>query len=555
MRARGRSPPSPGPFGCHKKARARKVRKRSPSCVAAPPSPGPFDGIVPGRFGATAAQDHDEDLPFTSRPSGSKLVDVSFGLGSVEQVLSGVSQATGRQEGRQPLTKAETAGRDHKTTMQRLASAGKVCRCSKVKGACHNKFTATPLGHLRNAYWSLSSDERSHLLRCLHEQAVGGWRTMPGQARKKAQRVQWSLLGHQVCFANFAHLLGHSQGTVLKMISGVPDGRAFRNVEKGKQSEAVDFWFYELYMSSAEPMPKEPTLQRRAGLSGDSEVMFADCAWLRAGDALNDEEDDEPLEGEVLEWTPDQPAAEVLHKLTVASTGVVAGLRRRWLPHQRLHDLYWLFLAAWHLIHQEGNSNIHGGVAIVPGAPAVPGVNGVNGVPGAVQGMPGTVPPAPSFVVFWRRWTKIWSHYLRIRKSSQHAQCQICFDHQQVMHNKGKSWGSRMEAAQALKQHYQEQYLDRCIYWSTRYASRAGLDVLCVIIDSPDKTHFTWPHWPWHRSPKCLDEILRPKMVVTGAIAHGCKPQPRVCLPGLRVQLSWCAQCLPQVLCGPGIQP
>ena len=136
--------------------------------------------------------------------------------------------------------------------------------------------------------------------------------------------------------------------------------------------------------------------------------------------------------------------------------------------------------------------------------------------------MPGAVPPCPSFTVFWRRWTKVWSQYLRMRKSSQHAQCQTCFQLQQDMHEKGATWGSRMQAAQALRQHYQHQYLDRCIYWSTRYASRAGLDVLCVIIDSPDKTHFTWPHWPWHRTPKCLEELHRPKMVVTGVIAHGC---------------------------------
>ena len=518
-------------------------------------SPGPFEGIIRGRSRATDVPDaRSEEMPFVTKPSGSGHVDVSFSLGSVEQILSGVSQATGGKEGKKPATQAETSGRDLRTTAERIASAAKVCRCSKVKkkGGCHTMIKPHALGHLRNAYWSLSADERSHLIRCLHEQAVGAWLTTPGQKRGKAQqRVKWGLSGQQVCFANFAHLLGHCQGTALKMIAGEPDGRAFRNKERGKQSEAVDFWFYELYMSSAEPMPKEPTLQGRAGLKGDSEVMFADVAWLRAGDALNPEEEDVPDEGEALEWTPDQPAAEVLQKLTVASTGVVAGLRRRWLPHQRLHDLYWLFLASWQLIHQEGNSNIHGGVAVVPGAPAVPGVNGVTGVPGAVPGMPGTAPPAPSFVVFWRRWTKVWSQYLRIRKSSQHAQCQTCFDLQQVMHNKGQTWGSRMEAAQALKRHYQDQYLDRCIYWSTRYASRAGLDVLCVIIDSPDKTHFTWPHWPWHRSPKCLDELLRPRMVVTGAIAHGCSPQPMVYLPGWCQWISLC----PQVLRGPGIQP
>jgi hypothetical protein len=204
-------------------------------------------------------------MPFMTKPSGSGHVDISFSLGSVEQILSGVSQATGGKVGKKPATQAEMAGRDLRTTAERIASAGKVCRCSKVKqkGGCHTKLNPSALGNLRNAYWLLSADERSHLIRCLHEQAVGAWLTTPGQKRGKAQqRVKWGLPGQQVCFANFAHMLGHCQGTALEMIAGEPDGRAFRNKERGKQSEAVDFWFYELYMSSAEPMPKEPTLQR-----------------------------------------------------------------------------------------------------------------------------------------------------------------------------------------------------------------------------------------------------------------------------------------------------
>ena len=87
--------------------------------------------------------------------------------------------------------------------------------------------------------------------------------------------------------------------------------------------------------------------------------------------------------------------------------------------------------------------------------------------------------------------------------------------------NAADTWQLRMEAARALKDHYREQYLDRCIYWSTRWASRSGQDVICIIIDSPDKTHFAWPRWPWSRSPKLLDGIIRPRLAVTGVLAHG----------------------------------
>ena len=514
--ARSRAP-SPLPFNCHPRPGRRKGRVRSRSPPPEPGSPGPFQSRS-----APVIQDEPADSlkPFRSEPLNSTL-DLSFNLGSVEHGIAAVSQALGASssQGRK-LTTWKKKGRKPETAQERLAEAGRNCRCSQGpdgKG-CHNLIGAKALASLRQAYWSLTCEERGHMMRSLHSQAAGPWITEPGTLTKKQKLVKWKLCGHKVCFSVFCWLLGHSQRTLLDMLAGVPDGRSYRQqTHGGEKSEAVDFWFYELYLSAAEPMPKEPTLTQKAGLYTDSEVTFDGCPWLQVRDRLNPEEVEDPDPLDLAEWSPDQAASEVLQRLTVASTGTVAGLKRRWLPHQRLHDLYWLFQGSWQLIHQDGSQHRHGGAPVVPGVLAVPEVPEVKGVPG----MPGAVPPCPSFTVFWRRWTKVWSQYLRMRKSSQHAQCQTCFQLQQDMHEKGATWGSRMQAAQALRQHYQHQYLDRCIYWSTRYASRAGLDVLCIIIDSPDKTHFTWPHWPWHRTPKCLEELHRPKMVATGVIAHG----------------------------------
>lgn len=36
-----------------------------------------------------------------------------------------------------------------------------------------------------------------------------------------------------------------------------------------------------------------------------------------------------------------------------------------------------------------------------------------------------------------------------------------------------------------------------------------------------DKSKFAWPRWEFDRVPKRLEGINRPRMVLTGALAHG----------------------------------
>ena len=79
------------------------------------------------------------------------------------------------------------------------------------------------------------------------------------------------------------------------------------------------------------------------------------------------------------------------------------------------------------------------------------------------------------------------------------------------------SCAEKARAAEILKQHQHEQYRDRLVYWSLRFASRVKNDVLTIVVDDMDHSKFAWPQ-------KMLDDlrnVVRPTMTFTGALAHG----------------------------------
>jgi hypothetical protein len=72
-----------------------------------------------------------------------------------------------------------------------------------------------------------------------------------GARKPKAPSVEWTLCGHSVCFANFAHLLGTTQRTIRKAIRGDYDKRHLRGPQApSSQVQVVEFFFYELYQSA-----------------------------------------------------------------------------------------------------------------------------------------------------------------------------------------------------------------------------------------------------------------------------------------------------------------
>jgi len=72
-----------------------------------------------------------------------------------------------------------------------------------------------------------------------------------------------------------------------------------------------------------------------------------------------------------------------------------------------------------------------------------------------------------------------------------------------------------------LREHIRCTYLDRQIYWNLRFASRGHSDVLVIIIDSMDKTKFSWPQFPFAKRPHDLADLNRPRISFTLAMAHG----------------------------------
>jgi hypothetical protein len=410
--------------------------------------------------------------------------DLSFSTGSAQWAIQEVSQ----QKERGPRNVYEVRGASEADVEARRLTGN--CRCSGLKTKCHVKVPMRALQTTCRVYWGLNEEERGHVLRMTYRQAQGGFEgEMSGEENELESRscVQWHLAGVPVCFSNFCHLLGTSEPTVRKQLRGEMDGRRLREKSAPSvQAEHVDFFFYEIYHSAAEPLPLSHRGGNPRGKKGPTDhslvaVWFDDEAWLHLGDAW--EEEALPPVGSM-----DQPSVDSLAGFTLVSKAGLPSLAQRYLPHCELHDLYWLFSAAWEVQTSR--------------RPELQGIS------------------CPSYSTFRRRWGR-WKGILTIRPATNFAQCQTCFELTKGMNSRQLDWQKRTQAARDLKAHYSHQYLDRCIYWSCRFASQTDQNVLCIIIDSMDRAKLAWPRFMHDRAPKWLEKIIRPKLVLTGAMAHG----------------------------------
>ena len=400
-----------------------------------------------------------------------------------------------------PVSKHLEKAKDPKAIKQRYSCQGRcACQAHKKNGspACHRAAPLSAIIRLCIALASMSGEEKGYIFYHMYQEE---------RERSGSRRQDWSIEGHKMCFTNFCYMLFMSPQTVRDFCGteAGPDGKRIsqrhqgtaRTRSLGDPGKHVDFFFQEYYQSAGEPLPKESrrtstVLQQTVDADVTQVVQGKEMPWLNKGDSLNQGEDEE--------YNPDRPAVDIMHMCTLASDGQVVGLPIRYVQHSSLWGLYWQFLAHWDALLAAGRLGVE-----VSRSQTSRGVHGT----------------APSFSTFRRRWETIWKHYLKFRKSSEHAQCNTCWEYQRIMFSKSSSVAEKLDAARHLREHIRQTYLDRQIYWNLRFASRCFLDVLVIIIDSMDKTKFAWPRYAFSKVPHDLKDLIRPRISFTIAMVHG----------------------------------
>ena len=356
------------------------------------------------------------------------------------------------------------------------------------------------------------------------------------QQEQVQARTVWSFDGKEVCFPAFVKLLGSSKRSICQRCKGfVPLPREHKP-QVPVQTHAIDEFWLNYWHSNAEPLPLDGWSAKESFKEARPDFMLP-----------LDEGSQGFEEGSIEDWAIGSSAPDLLSRI-----GQMDALRRlpqRYLPHARLTDYYWEFVAQSLQQAQEGQCEPEESSGEEPAPPWEPVTEHGNAADAGVSGHePPPEPPMaamgsqepqgitkkqgiqesegkhgkpPSWATFYRRWRSVWRHVLRIRKSSQHAECSICFKFRQQLRNTRKSLDKKLEIAHEWRHHLYWQYCDRCVYWSLRWASRRRDDVLVLIIDALDRSKFMLPKYDFHRKSSILDNLLRPRVIITGGIAHG----------------------------------
>ena len=129
--------------------------------------------------------------------------------------------------------------------------------------------------------------------------------------------------------------------------------------------------------------------------------------------------------------------------------------------------------------------------------------------------------PAASPSTFFRTLRSSgWRQKLKFRHVSNHAQCQIC---QRLKSGIKHATTIQRHAAcaDAYMRHLSGVFSDRQVYQQYKWRAMNQRDIVCVMIDSMDKSKFRLPRFPYGRCPKSLETRKRPELGVTAAICHG----------------------------------
>jgi hypothetical protein len=454
------------------------------------------DRSGPTKVGRATKKQAEDDTPNPPEPliKRTKKHEANLDLTSIELTGNG-------PESKAAVDPSKVKSKDAQNGMDRSRIhsllAGGCCGC---RGKCANKFKVAQVLAVCVAFWCLPHEGQNFLLHTMYktkDQAVlllfmddMLWKdrsednvscaedaplwTSNDFPAAVASRMQWKFDGSEVCMEGFYRLLGIGKHRLLNAVAGSIDLRVAA-VKAPTTHEKTQFgmcWRFlaELYVSSGEPAPNE--------FRSAKDVVSG-------GDPIDD--DGPLLPGEVDVSCLKQQLGDLLP--TFLSTGSLTfqshdtNLPIRYLEHTHIHHLYWLFIAT--------------------------------------VGVWSAAKNPPSWSVFYRAWCNPWRNLLRFRKSSTHSQCNVCWECHQLL-KKHLMLAEKYQIAVTLRDHLRRQYMDRAIYWCLREASLLKvMTVLCIIIDSMDKTKFALPRFPFGRIPKMLDGFVRPVLTLTGVLAHG----------------------------------
>ena len=132
-----------------------------------------------------------------------------------------------------------------------------------------------------------------------------------------------------------------------------------------------------------------------------------------------------------------------------------------------------------------------------------------------------------SYSTFKRVWRECFEQVLKIRSYGKFTTCTTCCELKQKMHA-AATHAARCKMAQEYALHLEKTWRDRQVYWRMRGAGSSGKqreagmpdrDWLVIIVDGADQAKFRiMKAVEW---PKAVEGEHRPKMKVTGALAHG----------------------------------
>ena len=364
------------------------------------------------------------------------------------------------------LNQYEQKARKESENAQRLSKPCCKCRCGM-----HINFQ--DLLAFNSCFYALTAEERGAVIRQSYWESQASDRE--GESPDKAV-ARWHFLGSQVCVPRLCQLLQCAPNTLYgTYLEGKPDGRKW-NCPAGDPS--VDLFCLEVYNSAAETLPEEDHIcgvdqTINADEIGVAEKPAVSGQWS-AGSAAR-----------LLPLVSWDPSADLQEQLRMLGADAVSQLPPRYLQHQRLSDLWWQYVASSR-----------------PGAKTV------------------------SYRHFTRIWRHRWANALKMRKTSQHAQCTECWQYSNYIHQARGDQASRQAAAANWHKHIQETKHNRQIYWKARWMSRKrNGDVLAIIIDSMDKAKCAWPQYTFRKNKELEALALkggnRPKLVINAAMAHG----------------------------------